>query len=78
MQKTNVQRLNPARYAVIKAEQESLKKQADGKLKMIRLCPYCEHRVESVSQGTHGYVITKCSLCGEEVVFPPLSFRRAR
>lgn len=78
MQKTNVRQLDPARYARIKAEQDSLMKQAEGMLKMIRLCPYCDHRIESVAQGSHGYVITKCSHCGEEIVFPPLLFRRAR
>ncbi len=78
MQKTNVQQLDPVRYAKIKAEQDSLMKQAEGKLEMSRLCPYCENRIESVAQGSHGYVITRCSHCGEEIVFPPLLFRRAR
>ena len=78
MQKTNVQQIDPARYARVRAAQDDLKRKAEGKLKMIRLCPYCEHRVESVAQGSHGYVITKYSHCGEEIVFPPLSFRQAQ
>ena len=78
MQRPNIQQNDPERYARIKAEQIDLKKQADSKLKLIRLCPYCEHRVESVAQGSHSYVITKCPHCGEEIVFPPISFRRAR
>lgn len=76
MQKINAQQLDPVRYAKVRAEQDSLKKQAEGKLKMIRLCPFCEHRIESVAQGSHGYVIIKCPHCGEEVIFPPLSFRK--
>lgn len=77
MQKTKVQELDPVRYAKIRAEQDNLKKLVEEKLKVIRLCPFCEHRIESIAQGSHGYVITKCPHCGEEIVFPPISFRRA-
>ncbi len=76
MPKVNIQQVNPERYAQVKAAQDSLRKQCSGMMKMVRLCPYCDHRVENVVRGEHGYTFAKCSNCGEEVVFPPVSFRK--
>ena len=44
---------------------------------LARLCPYCGHKIEILSRGTHGYAFTKCPNCGENVGFPPVSFRLA-
>lgn len=76
MAKVNMQQLNPERYARVRAAQDALKAQCSGMMKMVRLCPYCDHRVENVVRGEHGYTFAKCSNCGEEVVFPPVSFRK--
>lgn len=78
MPKMNVQQVNPERYAQVKAAQDSLRRQCSGMMKMVRLCPYCDHRVENVARGEHGYTFAKCSNCGEEVVFPPVSFGSVR
>jgi hydrogenase maturation factor HypF (carbamoyltransferase family) len=76
MAKVNIQEINPERYAQVKAAQNSLRNKCSGMMKMVRLCPYCDHRVENVARGEHGYTFAKCSNCGEEVVFPPVSFRK--
>lgn len=78
MAKVNIQEINPERYAQVKAAQNSLRSKCSGMMKMVRLCPYCDHRVENVARGEHGYTFSKCPNCGEEVVFPPVSFRIAR
>lgn len=54
MPKVNIQQVNPERYAQVKAAQDSLRRQCSGMMKMVRLCPYCDHRVENVVRGEHG------------------------
>lgn len=75
MPKVNIQQTNPVHYAMVKATQDALRSQCSGMMKMVRLCPYCEHRVVNIARGEHGYTFAKCSSCGEEVIFPPVSFR---
>ena len=77
MAKVNAQQLNPERFALVREEQEDMKRQYRGMLKVARLCPYCDHRVEDLARGQHGYTMAKCPNCGQEVVFPPISFRLA-
>lgn len=77
MAKVNPKMYDPERYEAVKRDQEELRKQCKGIMMLIRPCPYCGHRVESVARGVHGYSFTKCPNCGEEVVFPPVSFRLA-
>lgn len=76
MQRPDVQKQDPARYAAVKAEQDRLRKMCVGKMKVARLCPYCDHKIDELLQGNHGYTFAKCDRCGECVVFPPMSFRR--
>ena len=78
MARIDVRQINPEHYAQVRADQDALRAKCKGMIKMVRLCPYCEHRVENVARGEHGYTFAKCSNCGEEVVFPPVSFRRVR
>lgn len=78
MAKVNIREINPARYAKIKSEQDALRAQCGSLIKLSRLCPYCEHKVENIAKGSHGYAMAKCPHCGEEVIFPPISFRLAR
>lgn len=78
MPRVNIREADPARYARVKAEQEKLRAQCDSTMMMARLCPYCGHKVEVLYRGTHGVSVAKCSNCGEEVFFPPVSFRLAR
>jgi hypothetical protein len=77
MAKINVKESNPERYARATAEQEALKKAYSSTIKLARICPFCDHRIENLCRGTHGGSYTKCSNCGESVFFPPVSFRRA-
>ena len=69
---------DPERYAAVKKEQDKLRHRCQGLMTLVRICPYCEHKVESVSRGHHSYTFTKCPNCGEEIIFPPVSFRLAR
>lgn len=78
MPRVNVREADPVRYARVKAEQEKLQAQCVSAMMMARLCPYCSHKIEVLCRGTHGGTITKCSNCGEKVIFPPVSFRLAR
>lgn len=78
MAKVNPKVYDPERYEVVKRDQEEIRRQCKGVMTLIRICPYCSHRVESLAMGSHGYSFTKCQNCGEEVVFPPVSFRMAR
>ena len=36
---------------------------------MARLCPYCEHKIEVLARGNHGYSFVKCPNCGESLEF---------
>jgi hydrogenase maturation factor HypF (carbamoyltransferase family) len=78
VQKNNLKLSDPEHYALVKAAQEALKQECIGLMKIVRLCPYCEHKVQNIAKGQHGYAFSKCSRCGEEVIFPPVSFRRAK
>ena len=57
------------------AEQQELKKQYSSHTTMARLCPYCQNKLEVLCKGTHGASYVKCSQCGEQVFFPPVTFR---
>ena len=78
MGKFNIREADPVRYAKVKAEQEAVKMQCEGKLTLVRVCPYCKHKVSEVVKGNHGYAFTKCDKCGEDITFPPVSFRLAK
>lgn len=77
MPRCNIREENPAKYAQVKAEQEKLRAECSqsSSITLARLCPYCGHKIEILSRGTHGYAFTKCPNCGENVGFPPVSFR---
>ena len=77
MAKINIRERNPEHYAKVKVEQEALIKKCSAQLGIARLCPYCEHKVSIVLRGEHSYSKEKCPNCGENVVFPPISFRLA-
>lgn len=77
MAKFNIKEVNPMLYEKVKAEQETIKKQCEGKLTLVRVCPYCKHKVSEVVKGNHGYTFGKCDRCGEDIIFPPISFRLA-
>lgn len=69
---------DPQRYARAQAQQNELRKQCAGQYSMARICPFCDHKVEILYRGSHGPCSIKCPNCGEEVLFPPVSFRRSR
>ena len=79
MPRHNIREENPIRYAQVKAEQEKLRAECarNRSMTMARLCPYCEHKIEVLARGNHGYSFVKCPNCGESVGFPPVSFRLA-
>lgn len=77
MPRVNIKQVDPVRYAQVAAEQEELKRAYSSQIKVARLCPYCGHKVEVLCRGTHSGTYTKCPNCGENVFFPPISFRRA-
>ena len=79
MPRYNIREENPAKYAQVKAEQEKLRAECSqsSSMTLARLCPYCGHKIEILSRGTHGYAFTKCPNCGENVGFPHVSFRLA-
>ena len=74
----SVRAYDPARYAAVKQQQDALKDQCKGLLTVARICPYCNHRINDVAKGDHGYTFAKCPHCKEEVIFPPIHFRLAR
>jgi hypothetical protein len=78
MAKFNIRDEDPDHYEKIKAEQERLKKQCDCMMRVARICPYCRHKITVACKGSHGFETVKCPNCGEDVIFPPLSFRIAR
>lgn len=73
----NVRIENPNRYAQVKAEQDKLRAECarNSNMTLARLCPYCDHKIEVLFRGTHGYSLIKCPNCRETVGFPPVSFR---
>lgn len=78
MAKINSKALDPLRYSCIQAEQQELKKQYSNHTTMARLCPYCQNKLEVLCKGTHGASYVKCSQCGEQVFFPPVTFRLSK
>lgn len=77
MPKVNIEQRNPELYSKVKEQQAALMNMCSGAITIVRICPYCKHKIAEVVQGQHGYFMTKCDKCGEDVVFPPLSFRKA-
>ena len=78
MPRYNVRQSDPERYKAVKARQDELRSSCRVMVKMSRMCPYCDHRIEVVGKGSHGYAFVKCSNCGEEVIFEPVTFRLSR
>lgn len=72
-----VEKKDPERYKRIKEEQEKLFAECPTSIKVVRSCPYCEHKLGEIFRGQHGYTIIKCENCGETTIFPPLCFRIA-
>ena len=77
MARINVKASDPAHYAQVRAEQQVLEKTYSSSVRIARLCSYCDHKVEVLCRGTHSAAYVKCPNCGEDVFFPPVSFRRA-
>ena len=75
MQKIDQKSSNPGRYAIIKAEQDRLREKCSILMTISMNCPYCGHQVLRLYKGDHSYLNAKCSKCGEEICFPPVSFR---
>lgn len=50
MAKINSKALDPLRYSCIQAEQQELKKQYSNHTTMARLCPYCQNKLEVITQ----------------------------
>lgn len=75
MAKKNIRNSDPARYARVAAEQEALRSAYSSQMRVARLCPYCDHKIEILCRGTHGGSYNRCPNCGEQVFFPPISFR---
>lgn len=78
MARVNIREKDPYRYEMVKAEQEKLQAICCSQIKIAKLCPYCGHTVSYVCKGTHSYTQEKCPNCGENVTFPPISFRLAK
>ena len=77
MPKVNVRETNPVLYAKVKSEQDKLREDCTARITVARLCPYCGHKITTIYKGNHGYATEKCVNCGENVIFPPISFRMA-
>lgn len=75
--KVNIRKEDPERFAVIKAEQDELRRIYSSPMEMVRKCPYCGVLLSVVPRGNHTYTRQRCPDCGELVTFPPLSFRIA-
>ncbi len=77
MPKINIRQQNPEHYAQVKCLQDKMRSECSTQIRVARLCPYCNHKITTIYKGNHGYATDKCSNCGEEVIFPPISFRMA-
>ena len=73
MQRCDIKTSDPVRYAKVKAEQDRIKNKCSSFMTTSRNCPYCEHQVMKLYYGEHSYLTAKCSKCGEEICFPPIS-----
>lgn len=78
MSRINVRTQQPERYDQVRAEQRALIDQFACRTTLARLCPYCDHKVAVICRGSHGAMFVKCPKCGEDVFFPPVSFRILR
>lgn len=74
--KINIRERDPQHYAQVKQEQAELKHTYSSSMRLARLCPFCDHKVEVLCRGTHSGTYAKCPNCGEDIFFPPVSFRR--
>ena len=77
MARINVKESDPVRYAQVLAEQQELKQAHSSSVRLARLCPFCDHKIEVLCRGTHSGTYSKCPNCGEDIFFPPVTFRRA-
>ena len=77
MARINVKDSDPVRYAQVLAEQQALKQAHSSSVRLARLCPFCDHKIEVLCRGTHSGTYSKCPNCGEDIFFPPVTFRRA-
>ena len=77
MPKINIREKDPELYEKVKSEQNKMRTQCNARVKVARLCPYCGHKITTIYKGEHGYATEKCGNCGEDVIFPPISFRLA-
>jgi len=75
MPRLDIQSQDPERYALVRAEQEELMRQYSSVYTLARLCPYCDHKVETLYRGHHAETRVKCSNCGQDVFFPAVYFR---
>lgn len=75
--RVNVKKVDPEHFAVVKAQQDALKKELTSPMEMVRKCPYCGAMISAVPRGNHTYITQRCPDCDEWVTFPPLSFRIA-
>lgn len=78
MAKCNTRENNPVRYAKVKAEQERLQSIYDITPTLVVECPYCGHMIGRLFKGQHAGIEQKCSKCGEIIIFPPVSFSKAK
>ncbi len=51
MAKLNIRNSDPERYARVTAEQEELKRSYSSQIRVARLCPYCDHKIEVLCRG---------------------------
>ena len=77
MQRVDIRKENPVRYAKVKAEQDRLQNVFDITPTLVVECPYCGHKVGRLFKGQHAGIEQKCPKCGEVFIFPPVSFSRA-
>lgn len=77
MARINVKESDPERYAQVRAEQRALEKAHSSAVRIARLCPYCDHKVDVLCRGTHSGTYSKYPSCGEDIFFPTVMFRRA-
>ena len=62
--KVNIRKEDPERFAVIKAEQDELRRIYSSPMEMVRKCPYCGVLLSVVPRGNHTYTRQRCPNCG--------------